>query len=97
MDSAYFVSKNELLKWINDTLQLDIAYIQDLGSGSVYCQLIDAYCKGVMPMNKVSWKAKFQYQFINNLKIFYKALQKIGANRKFDVNKLAKAKYQDNL
>ena len=59
MDSAYFVSKNELLKWINDTLQLDMAYIQDLGSGSVYCQLIDAYCKGVMPMNKVSWKAKF--------------------------------------
>lgn len=27
MDSAYFVSKNELLKWINDTLQLDITYI----------------------------------------------------------------------
>ena len=27
MDSAYFVSKNELLKWINDTLLLDLSYI----------------------------------------------------------------------
>ena len=61
MDSAYFVSKNELLKWINDTLKLDVGFIEDLGSGSVYCQLIDAYCKGVIAMNKVSWRAKFEY------------------------------------
>jgi microtubule-associated protein, RP/EB family len=27
MDSAYFVSKNDLLKWINDTLQLEVTYI----------------------------------------------------------------------
>lgn len=32
-----------------------------------------------------------------NLKLFQKALEKIGATRKFDVVKLAKAKYQDNL
>ena len=97
MDSAYFVSKNELLRWINDTLQLDISYIEDLGSGSVYCQLIDAYYKGAIPMQKVNWRVKFEYEFMNNLKLFYKGLEKIGANRKFDVNKLAKAKYQDNL
>ena len=48
-------------------------------------------------MQKVNWKAKFEYEFMNNLKIFYKMLEKIGASRKFDVNKLAKAKYQDNL
>lgn len=34
---------------------------------------------------------------MNNLKYFYKGLEKIGAGRKFDVNKLAKARYQDNL
>ena len=27
MDSAYFVSKNDLLKWINDTLLLDLVFI----------------------------------------------------------------------
>lgn len=97
MDSAYFVSKNELLKWINETLSLNISFIEDLGSGSIYCQLIDSYYRHVVPMNKVNWKAKFEYEFIGNLKIFQKALEKIGGTRKFDVNKLAKAKYQDNL
>ena len=97
MDSAYFVSKNELLKWVNETLQLDIHYIEDLGAGSVYCQLIDAYHKQTVPMHKVNWKAKFEYQFVNNLKLFHHALEKIGATRKLDVNKLAKTKYQDNL
>jgi microtubule-associated protein, RP/EB family len=59
MDSAYFVSKNDLLKWINDTLQLEITYIEDLGSGSIYCQLIDAFYKQAVPMGKVNWHAKF--------------------------------------
>lgn len=34
---------------------------------------------------------------MSNLKIFQTALEKIGGGRKFDVNKLVKAKYQDNL
>lgn len=61
MDSAYFVSKNELLKWIQETLSLEIGFVEDLGSGSVYCQLVDAWFKGVVPMGKVNWKAKFEY------------------------------------
>lgn len=59
MDSAYFVPKNELLKWINEVLNLDLSYIEDLGSGSIYCQLIDAYYRHVVPMGKVNWKARF--------------------------------------
>jgi RP/EB family microtubule-associated protein len=59
MDSAYFVSKNDLLKWVNETLQLDLVFIEDLGSGSIYCQLLDAYYKQAVPMGKVSWRAKF--------------------------------------
>lgn len=59
MDSAYFVSKNDLLKWLNDTLHLDITFIEDLGSGSIYCQLLDAYYRQAVPMAKLNWKAKF--------------------------------------
>lgn len=97
MDAAYFVSKNELLKWINHTLQLDITFIEDLGAGSIYCQLIDAYFKQTIPMAKVNWQAKFEYEFVGNLKLYQKGLEKIGVTKKIDVNKLAKAKYQDNL
>ena len=48
-------------------------------------------------MQKINWKAKFEYEFMANLKLFQNGLEKIGANRKFDVVKLSKAKYQDNL
>ena len=59
MDSAYFVSKYELLRWVNDTLKLELNYIEDLGSGTIYCQLIDAFYKNAVPMSKLNWKAKF--------------------------------------
>lgn len=97
MDSAYFVSKNDLLKWVNDTIQLDITFIEDLGAGSIYCQLLDAYYKQAVPMAKVNWKAKFEYEFMGNLKLFQQGLERIGCSKKIDLNKLARAKYQDNL
>lgn len=37
MDEGYFVSKTEILKWINDMLQLNLSKIEELGSGAVYC------------------------------------------------------------
>ncbi len=48
-------------------------------------------------MNKVNWRAKNDYQFIQNLKILQSAFDKIGIKRYVEVERLAKAKYQDNL
>lgn len=48
-------------------------------------------------MNKVNWKAKNDYEFINNLKILQTAFDKVGVKRYVEVEKLAKTKYQDNL
>lgn len=59
MDSAYFVPRQELLKWVNNTLFLNLQKIEDLGSGAVYCQLLDAAFGQMIPMHKVNWKAKF--------------------------------------
>ena len=55
-------------------------------------------------MAKVSWKAKADYEFLNNYKILQTAFDKFGIKRYIDVNpvlkqveRLSKAKYQDNL
>lgn len=85
MDSAYFANRNCLLKWINDTLKLDVTHIEDLGSGAVYCQLLDAAFKHSINMNKVNWKAKFEYEFIGNLKLFQQTLERLGIAKKIDV------------
>ena len=63
----------------------------------MYCQIIDAIHPGKVNLSKINWKAKNDYEFINNLKILHGAFDKIGIKRRVEVEKLAKAKYQDNL
>ncbi len=79
MDEGYFVPKGEILKWINDLLQvfftflkffkLNLTKIEALGSGSVYCQILDVIYPGKVPVSKVNWKAKLEWEFIQNFKI----------------------------
>lgn len=35
-------SRTELLQWINDLLQLNLTKIEQLGTGSAYCQIMDS-------------------------------------------------------
>jgi RP/EB family microtubule-associated protein len=61
MDEGYFVSRLDILRWINHTLILNLQDIEELGSGSVYCQLIDSLYSGRVPMSKVNWRARLEY------------------------------------
>jgi hypothetical protein len=45
----------------------------------------------------VNWKAKLEYEFIQNLKILQSCFEKLGIKRHIEVERLAKVKYQDNL
>ncbi len=55
------------------TLQLDLVFIEDLGSGSTYCQLLDTYYKQAVPIGN-STSAKFYYEYVANLKLLEQAL-----------------------
>lgn len=59
MDEAYFCPRQEIIKWVNQTLELNIESIEDLGTGAVYCQLLDYGFGQRVPMQKINWKAKF--------------------------------------
>ena len=63
----------------------------------MYCQLLDAVHPGSVPMNKVNWKAKYDYEFISNYKLLQESLECMGVGIKLDVQKLIKCKYQDNF
>lgn len=48
-------------------------------------------------MAKVKWQAKHEYEYVENFKILQQAFAKNDMKRYIDVDKLIKAKYQDNL
>ena len=67
------------------TIQLNLTKIEQLGSGAVYCQVIDVIHPGKVSMSKVNWKARNDYEFINNLKVLQNAFDKIGIKRHVEV------------
>ena len=97
MEGAFFVGRGELLSWINEFFQLQLTKIEQCATGAVYCQILDAIFPGTVPLTKVKWQAKHDYEYVENYKVLQQAFAKNEIKRYIDVDKLVKAKYQDNL
>lgn len=97
MDSAFFVSRTELLHWVNSTLQLQVTKIEQCANGAVYCQIIDACHPGTVALRRVNWNAGEDHQCIPNYKVLQQAFDKNHIQRHIEVDKLIRGKYQDNL
>ena len=63
----------------------------------MYCAVLDALYPKSFGFNKVRWDCKNDYEFVENYKVLQQAFDKNGIKRHIEVNKLIKAKYQDNL
>jgi RP/EB family microtubule-associated protein len=74
-----------------------VTRIEQLGSGAVYCNLIDAMFPGRVAMQRVNWHARNEWEFIGNYKILQQAFAKCKIQKHIDIEKLSKCKYQDNL
>jgi len=97
MEGAYFVGRVELLNWLNDLLKLDYTKVEQVCSAAALCQIMDAIYPGQVPLHKVNFNAKQEYEYINNFKVLQSAFDKFGIDKAIDVQKLVKGKYQDNL
>ena len=97
MEGAFFVPKSDLLAWVNSTLALELKQIQQLGTGAVYCQIVDVMYPGKVAMARVNWRARNEWQFIGNYKILQQAFAKCKIQKYIEIEKLSKGKYQDNL
>jgi len=94
---AFAVSKVILLQWIEETFQLKYSKVEELATGAMYCQVLDCLYPGQMRMNLVLWNSKFDYEWVNNFKLAQTVMAKNGISKPVPIEKLVKAKYQDNL
>lgn len=95
---AFAVSKTVLLTWLNDFFELDYAKVEQCATGAVYCQIVDCIfglTKG--QFQKINWTARNDYEFVNNFKIVQKVMMANNISKPIPIDKLVKAKYQDNL
>ena len=97
MDQGYFVGRKEIVDWINDSLDLNISKIEDTCSGAIACQLLDSLYPGSVPMHRINWNGRNDYEYIGNYKILQSAFTKLKIDKHVEVDKLIRGKYQDNL
>ncbi|OEH76496.1 microtubule-associated protein [Cyclospora cayetanensis] len=99
MEGAFFVSRTELLDWVNSTLGLSLSRVEQCASGCVYLQALDCLFgpRSRVAMSKVKWAARHEYEFVQNYKLLQAAFDAHDVHKHIEVSRLVKAKYQDNL
>jgi len=97
MEGAFFVSRTELLEWVNGLLAVKLPKVEDCATGAIYCQIVDACFPGTVKMSKVNWMARSDHEFIPNFKLLQAAFDRNNIEKHIAVDQLIRAKYQDNL
>ncbi|KAI8811454.1 calponin homology domain-containing protein [Cladochytrium replicatum] len=89
-------SRTELLAWLNDLLQISYTKVEQCGNGAAHCQIMDSIFRDV-PLTRVKFNAKHEYEYINNFKILQSTFDKHKIDNFIPVERLVKCKFQDNL
>ncbi|XP_066500809.1 microtubule-associated protein RP/EB family member 1a isoform X2 [Hoplias malabaricus] len=91
------LSRHDMLMWINNSLNMNHAKIEQLCTGVAYCQFMDMLFPSCLPLKKVKFQAKLEHEYIHNFKLLQASFKKLGVNKVIPVDKLVKGKFQDNF
>ncbi|CAL4075731.1 unnamed protein product, partial [Meganyctiphanes norvegica] len=91
------LSRHDMLNWVNDCLQSQYGKVEELCSGSAYCQFMDMLFPEVVMLKKVKFNTNLEHEYINNFKILQAAFKKMNVDKIVPVDKLIKGKFQDNF
>ena len=94
-NKAYFAPKSELLSWASKLLDIELTSLEEMSTGAIFSQLLDACHPGTVRLNKLNWKANCETDYISNFKIFQQGLMVNNINKPIDINRLSKGKQYD--
>ncbi|KAF9438870.1 hypothetical protein BGZ76_003895 [Entomortierella beljakovae] len=89
-------SRAELVAWVNELLGLSYTKVEQMGSGAAYAQIIDSIY-GDLPMSRVKFSAKHEYEYLGNYKVLQNAFASHKIDKSIPTERLMKCKMQDNL
>ena len=59
--------------------------VEQLGTGAVYSQILDIIHPDEVPIHKLNWKARLEWEFVNNFKVLQEGFDKVGIKKHIDV------------
>ncbi|KAL4739709.1 calponin homology domain-containing protein [Aspergillus similis] len=89
-------SRQELLAWLNNLLQLNMTKIEQCGTGAALCQIFDSIFMDV-PMSRVKFNVNTEYAYLQNFKILQNVFARHQIDKPIPVESLSKCRMQDNL
>ncbi|KAJ5918450.1 hypothetical protein N7466_010442 [Penicillium verhagenii] len=89
-------SRQELLAWLNNLLQLNITKIEQCGTGAALCQIFDSIFMDV-PMSRVKFNVNSEYAYLQNFKVLQNVFARHSVDKPIPVQSLSKCRMQDNL
>ena len=99
MGGAFFVSRTDIINWINEVLQLNYTDLKQISNGAAFCQIMDVIYPNsgmlvsfpklisvnlsvfTVPMGRVNFNAKLEYEFEKNYKILQDTFTKLGIKK----------------
>ncbi|KAL0210756.1 hypothetical protein P9112_009054 [Eukaryota sp. TZLM1-RC] len=97
MNGAFFVSRTEILEWINTLFNTNVQKIEELGNGVVYCQIMHLLYPDLVNLSKVNFNAILEHDNLRNLKYLQSIFRKAGIKRDIDLARLSTKNYMCNL
>ncbi|ESP05310.1 hypothetical protein LOTGIDRAFT_177133 [Lottia gigantea] len=95
--TAENLSRHDILKWVNDSLETNYSKIEELCSGAAYCQFMDLLFPDSIPLRKIKFNTKLEYEYITNFKFLQASFTRLGVDKVIPVERLVKGKFQDNF
>ncbi|CAI2376920.1 unnamed protein product [Moneuplotes crassus] len=87
----------ELLAWLNDFIETDYTKLEQCADGVGYAQIIDAIHPGVVPLYKMDFNARHKEDFVRNLNLLDRCLNRLKISKTIPVDQISKAKFQSNM